>query len=398
LSSTNVGSAVESSGKVASHLHPVGSFDVGDHPVPTGREEIWRFTPLKRLRQLHGDAPFEPSKTECSWTAPAGVTIEAVNGEQARALRGISGFVPNDRTSARVIAEVPSTLLVDVPAGIELSEPIVVTLNGTDSGITEAAHIALRFGAHSRAMVILVHEGASSMAQVVEVSVGEGANTSVLSIQDWAREAVHLSYQETLVGRDARYRHVAVSFGGDVVRMNANVRYAGPGGEAELLGLYFVDAGQHIEHRLFIDHNAPHTKSNAIYKGGLQGQGAHSVWVGDVLIRKVAEGIETFETNRNLVLTDGCRADSVPNLEIETGEIVGAGHASATGRFDDEQLFYLQSRGVTSDEARRLVVHGFFADIIKKIKVPDIEARLLAAVESELAQTVGSNPSSGVLT
>ena len=389
---------MESSGKVASHLHPVGSFDVGDHPVPTGREEIWRFTPLKRLRQLHGDAPFEPSKTECSWTAPAGVTIEAVNGEQARALRGISGFVPNDRTSARVIAEVPSTLLVDVPAGIELSEPIVVTLNGTDSGITEAAHIALRFGAHSRAMVILVHEGASSMAQVVEVSVGDGANTSVLSIQDWAREAVHLSYQETLVGRDARYRHVAVSFGGDVVRMNANVRYAGPGGEAELLGLYFVDAGQHIEHRLFIDHNAPHTKSNAIYKGGLQGQGAHSVWVGDVLIRKVAEGIETFETNRNLVLTDGCRADSVPNLEIETGEIVGAGHASATGRFDDEQLFYLQSRGVTSDEARRLVVHGFFADIIKKIKVPDIEARLLAAVESELAQTVGSNPSSGVLT
>ncbi|MBA3266340.1 MAG: Fe-S cluster assembly protein SufD [Nocardioidaceae bacterium] len=398
MSSTNVGGAVESSGKVASHLHPVGSFDVGDHPVPTGREEIWRFTPLKRLRQLHGDAAFEPSKTECSWTAPAGVTIEAVNGEQARALRGISGFVPNDRTSARVIAEVPSTLLVDVPAGIELSEPIVVTLNGTDSGITEAAHIALRFGAHSRAMVILVHEGASSMAQVVEVSVGDGANTSVLSIQDWAREAVHLSYQEALVGRDARYRHVAVSFGGDVVRMNANVRYAGPGGEAELLGLYFVDAGQHIEHRLFIDHNAPHTKSNAIYKGGLQGQGAHSVWVGDVLIRKVAEGIETFETNRNLVLTDGCRADSVPNLEIETGEIVGAGHASATGRFDDEQLFYLQSRGVTSDEARRLVVHGFFADIIKKIKVPDIEARLLAAVESELAQTVGSNPSSGVLT
>ena len=103
----------------------------------------------------------------------------------------------------------------------------------------------------------------------------------------------------------------------------------------------------------------------------MQGNGAHSVWVGDVLIRKVAEGIETFETNRNLVLTDGCRADSVPNLEIETGEIEGAGHASATGRFDDEQLFYLQSRGITEDEARRLVVHGFFADIIRKIGVRD---------------------------
>jgi Fe-S cluster assembly protein SufD len=117
--------------------------------------------------------------------------------------------------------------------------------------------------------------------------------------------------------------------------------------------------------------------------------------VGNVLIRKVAEGIETYETNRNLVLTDGCRADSVPNLEIETGEIVGAGHASATGRFDDEQLFYLQSRGVTQDEARRLVVHGFFADIIRRIGVPEVEQRLLTVLEAELAQTVGA-PSTGV--
>ena len=173
-------------------------------------------------------------------------------------------------------------------------------------------------------------------------------------------------------------------------------RYDGPGGELEAFGLYFVDAGQHIEHRLFIDHNAPNTKSNAVYKGGLQGEGAHSVWVGDVLIRKAAEGIETFETNRNLVLTDGCRADSVPNLEIETGEIVGAGHASATGRFDDEQLFYLQSRGITQDEARRLVVHGFFADIVRKIGVPDVEERLMAAVETELAEHVGALSTSAV--
>ncbi len=386
-----VGRAIETSDKVASHLHPVGSFDVDDHAVPTGREEIWRFTPLKRLRGLHADAPFEPSKTECTWTTPDGVTIEGVNGEQARALRGISGFVPNDRTSARVLAEVPSSLLVDVPVNAEVAEPIVVTMNGTDHAITEAGHIALRFGANSRAVVVLIHEGASSMAQVVEASVGAGANVSVVSIQDWTDEAVHLSYQEALVGRDATYRHIAVSFGGDVVRMNTNVRYAGPGGEAELLGLYFVDAGQHIEHRLFIDHNAPHTKSNAVYKGGLQGAGAHSVWVGDVLIRKAAEGIETFETNRNLVLTDGCRADSVPNLEIETGEIKGAGHASATGRFDDEQLFYIQSRGVTAAEARRLVVHGFFADIIKKIKVPEVEQRLLVAVEGEMARHVGTS-------
>ena len=158
-----------------------------------------------------------------------------------------------------------------------------------------------------------------------------------------------------------------------MVRLDCNADYAGPGGSAELLGLYFADAGQHLEHRLFVDHNAPRTRSNVVYKGALQGQGAHTVWVGNVLIRKVAEGIETYEQNRNLVLTDGCQADSVPNLEIETGEIEGAGHASTTGRFDDQQLFYLQSRGIPEDEARRLVVHGFFNDIIRKIGVPEIE-------------------------
>jgi Fe-S cluster assembly protein SufD len=199
------------------------------------------------------------------------------------------------------------------------------------------------------------------------------------------------------VGRDATLRHVAISFGGDVVRMNTSVAYDGPGGQAEMLGLYFSDAGQHLEHRLFIDHNAPRTRSNVDYKGALQGEGAHTVWIGDVLIRKVAEGIETYESNRNLVLTDGCQADSVPNLEIETGEIEGAGHASATARFDDEQLFYLQSRGIPEDEARRLVVHGFFADIIRKIGVEAIQQRLLHAVEEELAKTVGAKPATASL-
>ena len=155
-----------------------------------------------------------------------------------------------------------------------------------------------------------------------------------------------------------------------------------------MLGLYFADAGQHIEHRLFVDHTAPKTKSHVTYKGALQGEGAHTVWIGNVLIRKVAEGIETYEENRNLVLTDGCQADSVPNLEIETGEIEGAGHASATGRFDDEQLFYLRSRGIAEDEARRLVVHGFFNDLIRRIDVPELEEQLAATVEAELAKNV----------
>ena len=124
----------------------------------------------------------------------------------------------------------------------------------------------------------------------------------------------------------------------------------------------------------------------------LQGESARTVWVGDVLIRKEAEGIETYELNRNLVLTDGARADSVPNLEIETGEIAGAGHASSTGRFDDEQLFYLMSRGITEDEARRLVVRGFFADVVAKIGVPEVVDTVMAAIDEELALTAEVAP------
>ena len=178
--------------------------------------------------------------------------------------------------------------------------------------------------------------------------------------------------------------------GGKVVRLAETAKFAGPGGSLEQFGLYFVDAGQHIEHRLFVDHNAPHTHSNVDYRGALQGEGARSVWIGDVLIRKVAENISTYESNKNLVLTDGCRADSVPNLEIETGEIEGAGHSSTTGRFDDEQLFYLRSRGISEAEARRLVVRGFFADIIRRIGVPEVEEHMMGAVERELSVTMGS--------
>lgn len=374
--------------RVESHLHPAGSFDVADHTAPSGREEIWRFTPLKRLKGLHADAEFMRSATSCTWNTPEGVRVEGVSGDEARALRGISGLVPNTLWAARVLAEVPSSLLIDVPADTEVAEPIVVDLVGQDVAVTEAGHVAMRFGAHSKAIVVLNHTGSSTVAAVVEIAVGDGADVSVVSIQDWADDAVHLSHHQARVGRDATYKHTAISFGGDVVRMDANVTYDGPGGSAELLGLYFADAGQHIEHRIFADHTAPRTKSHAVYKGALQGEKAHTVWVGNVLIRKIAEGIETFEENRNLVLTDGCRADSIPNLEIETGEIEGAGHASATARFDDEQLFYLQSRGISEQEAQRLVVHGFFNDLIRKVGVPSIEDRLLTTVEAELAKNV----------
>ncbi len=377
---------------VESHLHPVPSYDLADHPVPTGREEVWRFTPIKRLRGLLDGTP---SDGHLKWDAevPDGVTVSEITAEQAVAL---GETLPADRPSALAVANGGAAVLIEVAAEAELTRPLVVRLTGMSADDLVWGHIVVRVGMHAKATVVFEHTGSAVYAASTSVLVGDNAQLDLVCLQLWDDDAVHLGQIGLRIGRDASVRTFQASLGGDVVRIVENTEYAGPGGDLRMYGLYFVDAGQHIEHRLFVDHNQPHTKSNVVYKGGLQGEGAHAVWIGNVLIRQVAEGIETYETNRNLVLTDGCRADSVPNLEIETGEILGAGHASATGRFDDEQLFYLQSRGVTKEDARRLVVHGFFADIIRRIGVPEVEEHLMTAVETELAAYVGAPPASAV--
>ncbi|MBZ5733905.1 Fe-S cluster assembly protein SufD [Nocardioides sp. TRM66260-LWL] len=385
-----VAGAVEAApgAQIESHLNPPPSYDLGDHPAPTGREEIWRFTPLKRLGGLL-EAPAS-APVDLGWAAagdalPAGVTLTTVSDAEARELGEVP---PNDRPSALVVEHADVVRLLDVPAEAELDEPIVLDLRGTSAEDVSLSRTIVRIGRFAQATIVLLHSGSARHSALTSYLVGDGANVTVLTLQDWDDDAVHLGRDAIRVGRDATVRHAAVTFGGDLVRLNANVEYDGPGGSAELLGLYFADAGQHLEHRLFVDHNQPRTSSNVVYKGALQGERAHTVWIGNVLIRKVAEGIETYEENRNLVLTDGCQADSVPNLEIETGEIEGAGHASATARFDDEQLFYLRSRGIADDEARRLVLEGFFADLIRKVGVPALEERMTASVERELARTV----------
>jgi Fe-S cluster assembly protein SufD len=369
-----------------SHLHPTPSFEIDDHPYPKGQEEIWRFSPLRRMRALLTD---EPSDAHLAWTEsfPEGVTSQVISVAEARLL---VAEAPIDRVSALAAARSGGAQVIDVPAGAELAEPVTLTLTGDGRHVW--GHVIFKVGANSTSTILMRHEGSASYATKVDVLVGEGARVTFVSIQDWDDDAVHGGHHSVLVGRDAQVRTVTVSLGGKVVRLAETARFAAPGGGSlEQFGLYFVDAGQHIEHRLFVDHNEPHTKSNVDYRGALQGEGARSVWIGDVLIRKVAEGISTYESNKNLVLTEGCRADSVPNLEIETGEIVGAGHSSTTGRFDDEQLFYLRSRGISEAEARRLVVRGFFADIIRRIGVPQVEERMLAAVERELAVTMGAH-------
>jgi Fe-S cluster assembly protein SufD len=356
----------------------VASYDVADFAVPTGREEEWRFTPVKGLKALFADeAGTETPKVDVQ--APAGVVVETVEADAFRAGK------PQDRIAAVAWNHAEQAVAVRIPAEAELTEPVHVTVTGL--GGRGFGHLVIDAGRHSRATVVVDHTGSGELAANVEIVVGDGAELRVVTIQQGDGDSSHVAQHDAVVGRDAKLNHVAVTLGGKVVRVSTNVRYAGPGGDAELLGVYFAESGQHHEHRLFVDHEAVNCKSNVVYKGALAGDSARSVWIGDVLIRAAAEGTNTFELNRNLVLTDGARADSVPNLEIETGEIEGAGHASATGRFDDEQLFYLQARGIPEDEARRLVVSGFFNDIIARIGVAEVAEHLHEVIEQKLART-----------
>jgi Fe-S cluster assembly protein SufD len=362
------------------------SYDVTDFPVPTGREEDWRFTPLDRVRELHAGAVASGDPADVRIEAPAPVRVERVGRDDERL--GRAG-VPQDRVAAAAYSAFGRALVVTVPRGAVVEEPVQVHVTGR--GGLEYSHALFVAEPGSQAVVVVDLTGSAAYADNIEIDVADGAHLTVVTVQDWADDAVHLSAHHARLGRDAHLKHVVVTLGGNVVRTTPSARFTGPGGEVELIGLYFADAGQHLESRLFVDHAVPHCRSNVVYKGALQGEGAHTVWVGDVLIRAAAEGTDTYELNRNLVLTDGARADSVPNLEIETGEIVGAGHASATGRFDDEQLFYLQARGIPEPEARRLVVRGFFNELIQQIGVPDLQERLVGAIEAELARTMSSS-------
>jgi Fe-S cluster assembly protein SufD len=367
-------------------LHEHRSYDPADFPVPSGREEEWRFTPLRRLRGLHTDSPPVPAAKVAVEVDPA-PEVKVLTAERGSSMLGRT-FIPADRVSARAYASFDEATVITVPAETDASRPTVVTVTG--QGGTGYGHLLVQAEPFSRAVVVLDHRGSATYADNVELVVGDGALLSVVSLQDWADDAVHLTQHYATLGRDARLRHTAVTLGGSVVRLAPSVRYGGPGGDAELTGLYFADAGQHLEHRLFVDHDVPNCRSRVTYKGALQGEDAHAVWIGDVLIRPGASGTDTYEYNRNLVLTDGTRVDSVPNLEILTGEIVGAGHASASGRLEDQHLFYLMARGIPFDEARRLVIRGFFGQLIATIEVPELRDRITEAVEAELTKSLPS--------
>ncbi|MEU4691321.1 Fe-S cluster assembly protein SufD [Actinoplanes sp. NPDC023714] len=355
------------------------SFDVTDFPALNGLEEEWRFTPLKRLGDLVKATSLTGAAPSVEFgDLPAGVTVSTADDVDPV-------LTPFDRISALAYGSAAGVTVIEVAAEAVPAEAAVIRLVGK-GGDAAAARTFVKVGNFAKATIVLEQTGSVTLADNIEVVLGDSAQLTFVTLAEWDRDAVQAQHVKFRVGKDARVQHLQVTLGGDLVRQFTSVEYAGRGGDAELFGLYFADSGQHHEHRQLVDHAVPDCRSYVGYRGALQGASAHTVWVGDVLIRAAATGTDTYEINRNLVLTDGARADSVPNLEIETGEVAGAGHASATGRFDDEQLFYLMARGIPEDEARKLVVRGFFAELINKIPVEELRERLGDAIEARLAE------------
>lgn len=349
--------------------------------TPTGREEAWRFTPLKRLGGLH-DGTFKLANRNSlalRSATPAGVTFELIGRELVSA-----ESTSDDVIVSRIHEAATNVSVLKIAANAEITEPI--SLHRITSGIADAelSRVQIRIGANAKATLIIENTGDHLIAEDVEIICEPGSNLTLVSLQEWDSKTIHAGRQHAIVDKDATFKSIIVTVGGDLVRLLPTVEFKGQGASAELLGVYFATSGQFFEHRMFVDHLVPNAKSRVNYKGALAGQDAHTVWIGDVFIRAAAEGTDTYELNRNLLLSDGARADSVPNLEIETGEIVGAGHASTTGRFDDEQLFYLMSRGISLESARRLVVRGFFNEIIAEIGNTEIQERLMARIDGEL--------------
>ncbi len=237
------------------------SFDVDAFEIPHGRDELWRFTPLKRLRGLHDGSARATGSATIAVSEQNGVQVETVRRGDERLGQG---GVPADRVAAQAFSSFNSATLVTVGRDTQVAEPVNITVTGPGEGAVAYGHLQIRVEELGEAVVVIDHRGSGTYADNVEFVVDDAARLTVVWIADWADDVVHLSAHHARLGKDAVLRHVTVTLGGEVVRMAANVRFSGPGGDAELLGLYFADDGQHLESRLLVDHAQPNCRSNVL--------------------------------------------------------------------------------------------------------------------------------------
>jgi Fe-S cluster assembly protein SufD len=304
--------------------------------------------------------------------------------------RHLHALVPTDRsrfTALHAAFRTGGTFL-HVPAGVRVALPLQTLTFVEADGAAVFPHTLIV--AEDGAEVTFIDRYVSPPLPralsdaVVEIVAGRGAKVRYVALQEWGDGVLHFSVQRAVVGRDAEVRTLGVAFGGSMARAEAESLLEGDGGSSEMLGLYFGDAQQHIDHRSIQDHVGNQTSSDLLYKGVLQGS-SRAIYTGTVVIRKGAHRCNAYQTNRNVLLSDTAKAHSVPNLEILTNDPVRCGHAASVGPVSEDELFYLQSRGISLAEAERLIVTGFFREVLDRVALPEIRSGLEQAIDRELA-------------
>jgi Fe-S cluster assembly protein SufD len=318
--------------------------------------------------------------------AAAGLRVGPVGDEHAEVLGAAVGQAPdvfftlNDALTAE-------PLVVDVPAGVAVPGAVVVAHVTRGDGVATFPRLVVRAGDDSAVAVLEIQASGDEAALVVpvtEILAGRAARVGHVTVQQLGLATWQLGGQVSQVEGEATLRTTTVGFGGDYARMRTDCRMVGRGATGELDAVYFGEGGQTLDFRTFQDHVAPDCTSNLLFKGAVGGR-SRSVYTGMIHVGKDARGTNAFQTNRNVKLSDGAWAESVPNLMIENND-VRCSHASAVGPVDEEQRFYLESRGVPTDDAERLIVSGFFDEVLGRLPVPEIVPLVRATVAAKFAR------------
>ncbi len=291
----------------------------------------------------------------------------------------------DDKFGALSLAAATGSAVVIIPPEVQLERPIGISIEIAGAGAV-APRVLVIAGRHSRAAVYVdqIGRGRATVVSAVEAIVGDEARVDLVTAQRWADEIDLIANHSGTVGRSGDYHHLEITLGGGTVYITPDVDLAGEGSNAELLGVYFADEGQHFEHRSLIRHNASHSTSEEVYKGALQGN-SRATWYGNIRIEPHAKATSSDETNRNLILTDGARANTIPFLEILTSDVSACGHHSSVGQVDAIQLFYLESRGIPRQEAVRMLVFGFFTEVTDRIELPGVTDLVLEEISREVS-------------
>ncbi|MEX2294559.1 MAG: Fe-S cluster assembly protein SufD [Acidimicrobiales bacterium] len=354
--------------------------------MPTTDQEVWRYS---RIGELDLDRFMGAASTS---------TIEHGDLGKARVARAselddgatLLGELPSDGDALVWLhhALALDPIIIDVPPGVTVADPIVIRHTGPADSTAAATHLVIRAGADSEMRILEVFEGggAGLVLSVTKASIASAARVGYIGIQRLDRATWSIASLDLDAASQASVTAGLAGFGGDYARVRTNCTLSGRGASGDLLAAYFGDGDQTLDYRTFQEHVAPDTTSNLLFKGAVSDR-SRSVYTGLIKVDAGAHGTNAFQTNRNIKLSEDAWAESVPNLMIENND-VHCSHASAVGPIDEEQRFYLESRGVPSVEAERLIVAGFFAEVFDKFPVNSLRDELNTAVAGKLERVL----------